>query len=204
MLDGLFLKHRVLLLCLLFVSSSATTANSARFSNKTAEFAGMDKITGRVLTFDIDINKSVQFGSLTIKPMVCYSRDDYEAQRVDVFVSISESSVDDHVVHSIFSGWMFSDSPAMNAIDHSIYDVWLIRCKNPITKSSSNSSLDTKKESNENSPADLSSQKSESDSQNSPNNISSNSLEGEKSKELDNKNKYTDLKDNPMKEPIEK
>lgn len=132
------MKHRVLFLALLFFFNTAGIVKSARFENKIAEFAGMDKITGRILRFDVDINRSVQFGSLKITPMVCYSRDDKEIQRVDSFVSISEISTD-HTVRSIFSGWMFADSPAMNAIDHSIYDVWLIQCKNPIKDSDKNS-----------------------------------------------------------------
>ncbi|MHB1111426.1 MAG: DUF2155 domain-containing protein, partial [Devosia sp.] len=32
-------------------------------------------------------------------------------------------------VTRIFTGWMFADSPALNAIDHAVYDIWLIDCK---------------------------------------------------------------------------
>ena len=32
-------------------------------------------------------------------------------------------------VRRIFTGWMFADSPALNAIDHAVYDIWLLDCK---------------------------------------------------------------------------
>ncbi|MBY7649554.1 MAG: DUF2155 domain-containing protein [Candidatus Liberibacter europaeus] len=128
------MRYKVLLLTLFFLVESSTIVQSARLENRIAEFAAMDKITSRVLKFDVEINKSVQFRSLKIVPRVCYSRDGHESPRVDSFVEISEMSTKE-VASSIFSGWMFADSPAMNAVDHPIYDVWLIKCKNPIDNS---------------------------------------------------------------------
>ncbi|OMH86890.1 hypothetical protein BWK56_03370 [Candidatus Liberibacter asiaticus] len=188
------MKYRVLLLILFFVFSHAKFANSARFANKVAVFAGMDKITGRVLTFDVEINQSTQFGSLIIKPMVCYSRDDREAQRIDAFVSISEIFTD-RIVRSIFSGWMFADSPAMNAIDHSIYDIWLMQCKDPINDSISNSESISKKALSEYSSTDITSQGSEKSSGSSSNKT----LEKESSQPLEN-NLSMDLKGRPIQE----
>ncbi|AHA28233.1 DUF2155 domain-containing protein [Candidatus Liberibacter americanus] len=128
------MKYVVLISTLFFLANSATVVKSSRLENRVAEFAGLDKITSRVLTFDVEINKLTQFGSLKILPRVCYSRDDREAQRVDAFVEISDTPID-HNSGLIFSGWMFADSPSMNALDHAIYDIWLIRCKNPIKSS---------------------------------------------------------------------
>ncbi|MBA5724086.1 DUF2155 domain-containing protein [Liberibacter sp. Z1] len=90
----------------------------------------MDKITGRIVIFDVEIDQTVQFGALEITPRVCYSRDDNEVQQVDSFVEITETTLD-RLVKKIFSGWMFADSPALNAVEHPVYDVWLKRCKKP-------------------------------------------------------------------------
>lgn len=32
----------------------------------------------------------------------------------------------------IFSGWMFASSPALNPLEHAVYDVWVIDCKTEI------------------------------------------------------------------------
>jgi len=103
-------------------------ASAARINNPVAVFAGIDKITGRITSFDVYINETVQFGALQVTPKVCYSRDDTEAQKVDAFVEVDEITLD-RKIRRIFSGWMFAESPGLNAVEHPIYDVWLKECK---------------------------------------------------------------------------
>ncbi len=105
-----------------------TTASAARIENTVAEFAGIDKITGRITTFDVYVDETVQFGALQVTPKVCYSRDETEAQKIDAFIEVDEITLD-RKIRRIFSGWMFADSPALNAVEHPIYDVWLTGCK---------------------------------------------------------------------------
>ncbi len=106
----------------------AGRADAARLENPVAEFAGIDKITGRITTFDVYVNETVQFGALQVTPKVCYSRDETEAQKIDAFIEVDEITLD-RKIRRIFSGWMFADSPALNAVEHPIYDVWLTGCK---------------------------------------------------------------------------
>jgi hypothetical protein len=104
------------------------SAVAARLSNPVAVFAGIDKVTGRITTFDVYIDETVQYGALQVTPKVCYSRDETEAQRIDAFVLVDEITLD-RKIRRIFSGWMFADSPGLNAVEHAIYDVWLTGCK---------------------------------------------------------------------------
>ena len=103
-------------------------AKAERIANKVAEFSGLDKITGRITTFDVYINETVQFGALQVTPKVCYSRSESEAPRTDSFVQVDEITLD-RKIRRIFSGWMFADSPGLNAVDHPVYDIWLKNCK---------------------------------------------------------------------------
>lgn len=107
---------------------AASNANAARIANPVAVFSGLDKITGRITTFDVYINETVQFGALQVTPRACYSRDDTEQQKVDGFVEVDEITLDRRI-RRIFTGWMFADSPGLNAVEHPIYDVWLKECK---------------------------------------------------------------------------
>jgi hypothetical protein len=104
------------------------TASAARINNPVAVFSGLDKITGRITTFDVYVNETVQFGALQVTPKACYSRDQAEAQKIDGFVEVDEITLD-RKIRRIFSGWMFADSPGLNAVEHPIYDVWLKDCK---------------------------------------------------------------------------
>jgi len=106
----------------------AAPAGSDRITNPVAEFAGIDKITGRIITFDVYIDETVQFGALQVTPRVCYSRPQTEEPRTDSFVEVDEITLD-RKIRRIFTGWMFAESPGLNAVEHAVYDVWLKECK---------------------------------------------------------------------------
>ena len=106
----------------------ASSALAATIANPIAHFAGLDKITGRLTKFDVYMDETVQFGALQITPRACYSRPPNETQRVSVFVEVDQVSLQGSTTR-IFSGWMFADSPALNAIDHAVYDIWLEECR---------------------------------------------------------------------------
>jgi hypothetical protein len=106
----------------------AAPAGSDRITNPIAEFAGIDKITGRIITFDVYIDETVQFGALQVTPRVCYSRPQNEEPKTDSFVEVDEITLD-RKIRRIFTGWMFAESPGLNAVEHAVYDVWLKECK---------------------------------------------------------------------------
>ena len=107
---------------------TASSAFAERISNPVAEFTGIDKITGRIITFDVYVNETVQFGALQVTPRVCYSRPQEEEPKTDSFVEVDEITLD-RKIRRIFTGWMFAESPGLNAVEHAVYDVWLKGCK---------------------------------------------------------------------------
>ena len=113
---------------LLAALSLATPAAAETISNPIAAFSGLDKITGRITNFDVYIDETVQFGALQLTPRVCYTRPPTETQRTSVFLEVDQVSLKGGT-QRVFTGWMFADSPALNAIDHPVYDIWLVDCK---------------------------------------------------------------------------
>lgn len=99
-----------------------------KIRNPTAVFSGLDKITGRIISFEVASDETVQFGSLQITPRVCYTRPPTEAPQTDTFVEVDEVS-SDKAYKRIFSGWMYAASPGLHGIEHPIYDIWLTACK---------------------------------------------------------------------------
>ena len=99
-----------------------------KIKHPTAVFAGLDKITGRIISFDVAIDETVQFGSLQITPRICYTRPATEAPLTDGFTEIDEVNLANEYKR-IFSGWMFAASPGLNGVEHPVYDVWLTDCK---------------------------------------------------------------------------
>lgn len=106
---------------------AVSNAYAERKAEPVAVFSGIDKITGRIINFDVYINETVQFGALQITPRICYSRPINEDPGQTGFVEVDEITLDKRI-RRIFTGWMFADSPGLNAVEHAIYDVWLKGC----------------------------------------------------------------------------
>ena len=104
---------------------------SQKITNKGALFSGLDKITGRIITFDAAIGETVQFGALQVTPRICYTRPPTETSNTDAFIEVDEVTLQGEVKR-IFTGWVFAASPGLHAVEHPIYDVWLTDCKNPV------------------------------------------------------------------------
>ena len=107
---------------------SPTAARADKIKHPSAVFSGLDKITGRIISFEVAIDETVQFGSLQVTPRVCYSRPPTEAPLTDGFAQVDELEPE-KPVKRIFSGWMFADSPGLHGVEHPVYDIWLKDCK---------------------------------------------------------------------------
>ncbi len=90
---------------------------------------GLDKITGRPTSITAPIGKPVQFATLTITARFCYSTPASETPETAAFVQI-EDHRPDQKPRRIFSGWMYGSSPGLNAVEHPLYDVWVLGCNN--------------------------------------------------------------------------
>jgi hypothetical protein len=109
-----------------------SAAIADRIKHQTAVFAGLDKITGRIISFEVATDETVQFGSLQITPKVCFTRPATEAPQTTSFVEVDEISAttnNSNEYKRIFTGWMFASSPGLHGIEHPVYDVWLTECK---------------------------------------------------------------------------
>ena len=107
--------------------------SALKIGHPTAIFSGLDKVTGRIITFDVAVNETVQFGALQVTPRVCYTRPPSEAPNTDSFIEVDEVTLQGEVKR-IFTGWMFAASPGLQAVEHGIYDVWLVDCKGGATQ----------------------------------------------------------------------
>jgi hypothetical protein len=104
---------------------------SQKIVNTGALFSGLDKITGRIINFDVAIGETVQFGALQVTPRACYTRPQTETANTDAFVEVDEVTLQGEVKR-IFTGWMFAASPGLHGVEHAIYDVWLTNCKGAV------------------------------------------------------------------------
>jgi len=95
---------------------------------KSVVLQGLDKVTARVSTFETPIGKSVRFGTLHILPRACDRTPPEEPPESTVYLDIADMRPGAPPV-DLFHGWMFASSPALNALEHPVYDVWILECK---------------------------------------------------------------------------
>jgi hypothetical protein len=89
----------------------------------------LDKVTGRAIDLYAPAGVPVDYGTLTITAQYCYTVPPEEPPQTNAFLQIDDrpGGVGDPV--RIFSGWMFASSPALHALEHGVYDVWVITCR---------------------------------------------------------------------------
>ncbi|MFM9850975.1 MAG: DUF2155 domain-containing protein [Hyphomicrobiaceae bacterium] len=108
----------------------AAPASAQRIENATAVFAALDKVTARIQKLEVKLGDTVTFGALRITPRTCFTRAPTEAPKTTSFVQVDEVMLDGKQ-NRIFSGWMFAESPGLNAVEHPVFDVWLTDCTQP-------------------------------------------------------------------------
>ncbi|WOJ89243.1 DUF2155 domain-containing protein [Methylocapsa polymorpha] len=122
---------RLISLSGLVALSTLLAANAAwadKIKHPIAVFSGLDKITGRIIVFEVATDETVQFGSLQITERVCYTRPSTETPQTTTFIEVDEVDAANEYKR-IFSGWMFAASPGLHGIEHPVYDIWLTGCK---------------------------------------------------------------------------
>ena len=91
---------------------------------------GLDKVPARVSTIEARVGEVVRFGTLEIIARQCDKRPPEETPESAAFLDIWEIRPGEPAV-SLFRGWMFASSPALNALEHPVYDIWVLDCADP-------------------------------------------------------------------------
>jgi len=98
-----------------------------------AVLQGLDKTTARISTFEAPVDQAVRFGSLEVMARRCHKTPPEEPPESAAFLEIVDQRPDTDAV-TVFTGWMFASSPALSAMEHPVYDVWVIDCKDAATE----------------------------------------------------------------------
>lgn len=110
-----------------FLSVSFSPVRAEDISYGQVVLRGLDKVTGRLSTMTVNVGEKTTFGALDIYARVCYAHPPEETPENAAFLEIVEKKEEGQL--KLFSGWMFSSSPALSAMDHAVYDVWVLKCQ---------------------------------------------------------------------------
>ncbi len=107
--------------------SGPVSAPAGAMQMQGAVLQGLDKITARISTINVAVGQTVSFGSLQITLRACDKHPPEETPESAAFLQIIEQKEGEAPV-TRFSGWMFASSPALSAMEHPVYDLWVLDC----------------------------------------------------------------------------
>ena len=121
------------------VAALALSAAAARAdAMQIAVLQALDKVSARVSVLEVPVGKSVAFGNLEITARACDKRPPEETPESAAFLEITDKRPG-QAPTTPFVGWMFASSPALSAMEHPVYDVWVLDCKNASSAASESS-----------------------------------------------------------------
>ncbi len=121
------LAPSVVFMCLSCAAASAQT--TVWLDGRVATMQALDKITARISTLSTPVGEARQFGTLEVTVQRCAFHPPEETPENAAFVVIRDLGYDPSIAPAeVFSGWMFSSSPAISALEHPVYDITLLAC----------------------------------------------------------------------------
>ncbi|MBP2230153.1 hypothetical protein J2847_003456 [Azospirillum agricola] len=109
--------------------AAAAPAPEQMLARSSAKLQWLDKVTARTSTFTIAVGETRTMGSLRITLRACKENPPIEPPESAAFLEVVEMKPGEQA-EPVFSGWMFASSPALSAMEHAIYDVWVLSCGN--------------------------------------------------------------------------
>ena len=137
---------RSILLTLLCLATLNPVAYAAMSDHPIVKMKALDKSTARTVTFEARVGSTIEYGSLFIKVQACRKSEPLEQPENAAFLQIWEVPINAKKSEWVFSGWMFSSSPALSAMDHAVYDVWVLECLDKKKQNKAATQSEVKKE----------------------------------------------------------
>lgn len=89
----------------------------------------LNKITAKSYEYEIKIGDSITFERIIIKPLFCWKSSPSKIPENKALIKIVEKKLNKKQ-EEIFYGWMFSSSPSISSLEHPMYDIRVVNCKN--------------------------------------------------------------------------
>ncbi len=127
--------HKALVITALLMSSIVFPAQAENLIGDKVVLRALDKVTATTEDYTVAVGDTLKYGSMEIAVRHCEKRPPEETPETFAFLQITDARTDgngeDAEQAKLFSGWMFASSPALSALDHAVYDIWVLDCITP-------------------------------------------------------------------------
>ncbi len=108
---------------------SGAGADQVFEDHDTVLLGAMEKVTGHAFAFAIPVGETGSFGTLQVTVRACRKTPPWQAPESASFLEIRDARSGD--AQEVFSGWMFAGTPGVSALEHPVYDIWILDCIDP-------------------------------------------------------------------------
>jgi hypothetical protein len=123
--------RRAALAAAAILASLPARADGPSLPHAAVVLQGLDKVTARISELRADVGKPLRFGTLEVTARACVKAPPIEPPESAAFLEIRDTGpASDGAL--VFSGWMFASTPALSALEHPVYDVWVLDCAEPL------------------------------------------------------------------------
>ena len=112
----------------LLAAAGGASAQPGWVPEQVAELQALDKVTARVSTMRVPVNRPERFGTQTITVQACNARPPDEVPDSAAWLEIADSRAPANGA-AVFRGWMFANAPGVNMLQHPVYDIRLMDCR---------------------------------------------------------------------------
>lgn len=110
----------------------------ALLTREAVTLRALEKITGESTDIQVKVGEQAIFGGLRVTVRACHQTPPTDPPESIAYLEIEDygfklkenelKSASVNKEKRVFHGWMYATSPGLHALEHSIYDVWVIRC----------------------------------------------------------------------------
>lgn len=126
---------KALIISAVLMPAFCGTAMAQNLKGNAVVLRTLDKVTATTQDYTVKIGDELEYGSLTVAVKHCEKKPPEDVPETYAFLQIDDLKRDgkgqDGKKERVFSGWMLASNPAISALDHSVYDIWVIDCKVP-------------------------------------------------------------------------
>ena len=88
----------------------------------------LDKISSKNELIKLSNGEEIKYKDLLIKSIKCKNSEFDDNPEITAYIQVKDLTNINKDGVFVFNGWMFSSSPSIAPFDHSVYDIWLVKC----------------------------------------------------------------------------
>ena len=116
------------LLVFFYFTQNAISTDKEKIVEKYTKIKILDKISSKNISVNLINGENFKYSDLQIKSIKCKHSEFDDDPEITSYLQVRDLNNKDNNEVFVFNGWTFSSSPSIQAFDHPVYDIWILRC----------------------------------------------------------------------------